>query len=128
MKSHCRQALVVSSKPLHCAALEANLAQEGFLVTLAATAREGFFAAEKRSFDVVVVDYETPQGTGVDLARQLRYVEQYSDTPIILLAGKMGEPEAKKLRDNWWMFVANEPYNFAALVHAVAQYFPQPAH
>ena len=28
-------------------------------------------------------------GTGVDLARQLRHLEQYGDTPIVLLAMKM---------------------------------------
>jgi CheY-like chemotaxis protein len=116
MKMKCNQALVVTSNFVHRTMLEFNLAKIGFVVTLASDAKEGFKLAEKHDYNLVVTDNLTPHGTGVDLARQLRYLDQYDETPMVLLAEQADNLDMDYLRRELWLLVVREPCSLADVV------------
>ena len=123
MKPRWNQALVVSSNFVHRTMLEFNLAKHGFLVTLAMDAKEAFRLAEKQHFGLVITDSQTQQGTGVDLARQLRFLGPYDDTPLVLLAEEQEDLDLDYLRNELWMLVVREPCNLAEVVEKLAAFY-----
>ena len=123
MKPRWNQALVVSSNFVHRTMLEFNLAKHGFLVTLAMDAKEAFRLAEKQHFGLVITDSQTQQGTGVDLARQLRFLGPYDDTPLVLLAEEQEDLDLDYLRNELWMLVIREPCNLVEVVEKLAAFY-----
>jgi CheY-like chemotaxis protein len=123
MKTKWNHALIVSDNFVHRSMLEFNLAKTGFVVTLATDAKEAFKLAEKHSYDLIVTDNLTPQGTGVDLARQLRYLEKYDETPMVLLAEETADLDMEYLRRELWLLVVREPCNLVEVVNNLAPLF-----
>ncbi len=123
MKTRWNQALVVGNNFVHRTMLEFNLAKFGFIVTLAMDAKEAFRLAEKQHFGLVITDSQTQQGTGSDLARQLRFLGPYDETPMVLLAGEQEDLDVNYLRDELWMLVVREPCNLAEVVEKLASFY-----
>ncbi|MCC6123775.1 MAG: response regulator [Pirellulales bacterium] len=123
MKSRWNQALVVSNNIVHRTMLEFNLAKHGFVVTLAMNAKEAFLLAEKHHFGLVITDFQTPQGAGVDLARQLRFLGPYDETPLVLLADERDELDLDYVRNELWMLVIREPCNLTEVVEKIAAFY-----
>jgi Response regulator containing a CheY-like receiver domain and a GGDEF domain len=72
-------------------ALEAN---HGMELTAVGTASEARKSLKTDSFDVVVVNYELPDETGIEFAGSLNSSGTDPSIPIILLTGKELEPIA----------------------------------
>ena len=66
--------------------LERGLGERGYRVERAADFPSGSARASLGSFDVIVVDVMLPQGSGLDLCRQIRRRE--NATPILILTAK----------------------------------------
>ena len=64
--------LVVDDEPQILRALTTNLRGAGYEVVRAATAEEALAAAAARLPDAVVLDLVLPDGSGVDVCRELR--------------------------------------------------------
>jgi two-component system KDP operon response regulator KdpE len=75
--------LVVDDEPQILRALQTNLRGAGYDVAIAATAREALAAAAMRPPDAVILDLVLPDGSGVDVARELR---SWSAAPILVLS------------------------------------------
>ena len=123
MKTRWNQALIVTGNFVHRTMLEFNLAKLGFVVTVATDAKEAFRLAEKQHFGLVISDNRTQQGTGVDLARQLRFLGPYDDTPLVLLADEQAELDLDYVRNELWMLVVREPCNLAEVVEKLAAFY-----
>jgi CheY-like chemotaxis protein len=123
MITKCNQALIVSNNFVHRTMLEFNLAKIGFVVTSAMDAKEAFKLAEKHAYDLIVTDNQTPNGTGVDLARQLRYLDKYDETPMVLLAEETADLDMEYLRRELWLLVVREPCNLVEVVNNIAPLF-----
>jgi DNA-binding response OmpR family regulator len=122
------QALVVSTHPVQRGALEFHLAKAGFMVTVTADVNQAFHLAEKQYFDLIVADLKAEGGSGIDLARQLRQLDPYDATPMVLLADQHAELDLDYLRGNLWLLVVREPCNIADLVAKLSRNFsPQQA-
>ena len=72
-------------------ALRVVLREAGFSVEATATAREALDAAAVRPPDAAVIDLMLPDGSGIDVCRELR---SWSRMPIIVLSA-IGEEEQK---------------------------------
>ncbi|MFL5953094.1 MAG: response regulator [Gaiellaceae bacterium] len=83
--------LVVDDEPQFLRALATNLRGAGYEVDAAATASEALAAAGLRPPDAFVVDLLLPDGSGTDLARELR---TWTAAPIVLVSA-LGEEEEK---------------------------------
>ena len=84
--------LVVDDEPQILRALQASLRGAGYDVVTAATATEAISTAAMRKPDAVVLDLVLPDGSGIDVCRELR---AWSDVPVLILSA-VGE-EADKV-------------------------------
>jgi two-component system KDP operon response regulator KdpE len=75
--------LVVDDEPQILRALQTNLRGAGYEVATAASAREALSAAAMRPPDAVILDLVLPDGSGIDVARELR---TWSSAPILVLS------------------------------------------
>jgi two-component system KDP operon response regulator KdpE len=82
--------LVVDDEPQFLRALATNLRGAGYDVQTATTAREALSAAALRPPDAVVLDLLLPDGTGTEVARELR---TWTDVPIVLVSAVGDEDE-----------------------------------
>lgn len=62
------------------------LQEDGHVVDLVGTAEDALWRAGEQSYDVVLLDVELPDGSGVDVVRQLRRAG--STTPVLMLTGR----------------------------------------
>jgi two-component system, OmpR family, KDP operon response regulator KdpE len=82
--------LVVDDEPQFLRALETNLRGAGYDVDTAATAQEALAAAGLRPPDAIILDLLLPDGTGTEVARELR---AWSEAPIVLVSAVGDEAE-----------------------------------
>jgi two-component system KDP operon response regulator KdpE len=82
--------LVVDDEPQILRALQTSLRGAGYDVATAATAQDALAAAAMRPPDAVILDLVLPDGSGIDVARELR---SWSAAPILVLSVVGDEPE-----------------------------------
>jgi two-component system KDP operon response regulator KdpE len=82
--------LVVDDEPQFLRALETNLRGAGYEVETATTAQEALTAAGLRPPDAVILDLLLPDGTGIEVCRELR---AWSEAPIVLVSAVGDEAE-----------------------------------
>ena len=83
--------LVVDDEPQILRALELKLRNAGYAVDTAATARDALAQAAMRPPEAVILDLLLPDGSGTDVARELR---RWSSAPILVLSA-VGEEKEK---------------------------------
>jgi two-component system response regulator HydG len=84
-ESTATHALVVDDDVAVCRLLHRMLSDEQYQVELSHSVADAIGAVEQKSFDVYVLDYKLPDGTGLDVAEWIR--SKGSNAPIILLSG-----------------------------------------
>jgi two-component system KDP operon response regulator KdpE len=80
----------VDDEPQFLRALETNLRGAGYEVETASTAQEALTAAALRPPDAVILDLLLPDGSGTEIARELR---AWSEAPIVLVSAVGDEAE-----------------------------------
>ncbi|TQQ83260.1 response regulator [Halonotius terrestris] len=88
--------LVEDSDFMSMRVVEVLEATHGMSLTAVKTAEEARTRIETGDFDVVVVNYELPDETGIELADSLNAGDEPPEIPVILLTGRELEPIAKK--------------------------------
>jgi two-component system KDP operon response regulator KdpE len=83
--------LVVDDEPQILRALEMKLRSAGYAVETAATAKEALAEAAMRPPEAVILDLLLPDGSGTDVARELR---KWTSAPILVLSA-VGEEKEK---------------------------------
>jgi two-component system KDP operon response regulator KdpE len=91
MSTGGRRVLVCDDELQILRALKVVLREAGFEVEAAATAQEALDAAAVRPPDAAIIDLMLPDGSGVEVCRQLR---SWSDMPIVVLSA-IGDEDQK---------------------------------
>jgi len=86
--------LVVDDDVKICLIIHRMLSDEQYQVEAAHFVADALGAIEKKSFDVYVLDYKLPDGSGFDVAERIR--SKWGASPIILISGY--DPSAVALR------------------------------
>ena len=86
--------LVVDDDIAVCRILHRMLSDERYTVQTCQSVSDALGAIEQKPFDVYVMDYNLPDGSGLDVADRIR--SKGSQAPIILLSGY--DPSAIALR------------------------------
>src|ERR1700722_14991021 len=86
--------LVVDDDMAVCRILQRMLNDEQYQVQISQSVADAKEVIEQKPFDVFVMDYKLPDGTGLDLAERIR--SKGSEAPIILISGY--DPSAVALR------------------------------
>ena len=83
--------LLIEDEPDIRKTLEYNLSREGFDVACASSLSEGKNHINADQFSLILLDLMLPDGTGLDLCRELKSDSEKKTTPIILLTAKDDE-------------------------------------
>jgi two-component system, OmpR family, copper resistance phosphate regulon response regulator CusR len=83
--------LVVEDEPRMATLVKLALEEDGGVVDLAFNANEGRYMAGNALFDLIILDIIMPDGSGLDICRELR--EKRVATPILLLTCKSGKDD-----------------------------------
>jgi DNA-binding response OmpR family regulator len=84
-----KEILVIEDEPQLAQLVEMHLCDAGCRVEVAATGTNGLAKANKRRFDLMVLDLMLPDMDGLDICRQLRAKKDY--TPVLILTARSGE-------------------------------------
>jgi DNA-binding NtrC family response regulator len=93
-KSSGKNVLVVDDDNAVCRIVQRMLSDEQYQVQTSQTVADALGAIEQKPFDACVMDYNLPDGTGLDIAERIR--SKWDATPIILISGY--DPSAVSLR------------------------------
>ena len=92
--------LVEDSEFMSMRVVDALESTHGMELTAVKTASEARKSIKTNRFDVIVVNYELPDETGIEFAGSLNTSGTDPSVPIILLTGKELEPIASDAVDN----------------------------
>ncbi len=108
--------LLIEDHEPSLAVMSKLLRQAGHAVTGATSAASGTAAARRETFDVVISDLGLPDGSGLDVMRQLR--DRYAGRAIALTGYGM-EADVAASRDAGFAEHLTKPVDFAALDAAI---------
>ena len=80
--------LIVDDDPIHRETSRMFLTMYGRKVTLAENGRTGLAVAENGEFDVMIVDLEMPDMTGLEVIAAIRKMPRHRDLPIIMVTSR----------------------------------------
>ena len=109
--------LVVEDEGRMAEVLRQGLAEEGYLVTLAADGRQGLSLAEAGSFDLLILDVMLPGLSGFEIARRLR--ARRDRTPILMLTARDSTRDIVEGLDLGADDYLTKPFSFEVLLARV---------
>lgn len=93
-----RHILVVEDNAALASVVRFNLQRAGFRVSVACNGRVAWEAVQEEDFDLIVTDQQMPEMTGREFCERMRMLDQYRDTPVIMLTAKGMELELPRLK------------------------------
>ena len=85
-----KKILIIEDEPDIRKTIEYNLAREGFEIYTAASLNEGKSILND-TFSLLVLDLMLPDGSGLDLCREIKSTQNLSNIPIVILTAKDDE-------------------------------------
>ncbi|WP_395740915.1 ATP-binding protein [Prosthecobacter sp.] len=92
------------------------LLRRGYEVTMASSCAEAVTLAKEGTYDVIISDLGLPDGSGVDLLKEIR---QFSDVPAIALSGYGMESDMTQTKEAGFATHLTKPVDFQVLTEAV---------
>ena len=83
--------LIIEDEPDIRKTLEYNISREGYEVISASSLSEGREKLQSASFSLLLLDLMLPDGSGLDLCRELKQDKSLSSMPVIILTAKDDE-------------------------------------
>ena len=83
--------LIIEDEPDIRKTLEYNISREGYKVLSASSLSEGKEQINSSDFSLILLDLMLPDGSGLDLCREIKSDKDKSSTPIIILTAKDDE-------------------------------------
>jgi PAS domain S-box-containing protein len=96
------------------------LQDKGYAVATCATVSEALKMASEKQFNLLLSDIGLPDGTGIDLIRQVR---QHSSIPAIALTGFGMEQDINQYKEAGFDAHLTKPVNFQKLEMIINQFF-----
>ena len=108
--------LVIEDEPSVASYLETLLRDASFVPVIRRRPAEALetFVADPDAYDLVITDHLMPEGTGLDLAEDLRALRP--DLPIILTTGNTNNLGTGALQDAYIQAVFQKPLNSEQLL------------
>src|SRR5580704_6541189 len=110
-------ALVVDDDLAVCRILHRMLSDEKYQVQISQSVTDALKAIEQKLFDVYVIDYKLPDGTGLDVAEQIRV--KGSKAPIILISGYDASAVALRAEKLHISDIIEKPFSRETICNAV---------
>ena len=117
-----KRVLIVEDEPDILELINFNLSAEGFLVTTALSAEEGWEKLPKFKPDLVLLDIMLPGKSGLDFCKDLKSEAEYQNIPVIMLTARDSEDDIIKGLDGGADDYVAKPFSPKVLIsriHAV---------
>jgi two-component system chemotaxis response regulator CheY len=92
--------------------------QNHYSITLANDGKEGLKLAESSHFDLIITDVSMPDMSGLEVVKELRKIEAYSTTPILVLTANMEDYQEKSKESGATGWIA-KPFEPGRLLETV---------
>lgn len=106
--------LIIDDDPMVRSAIAAFLKEFGFNIHMASTLAEARESVSTRSYEAVIIDQLLPDGSGIDLIRELRAIS--ADMAIVVITGAADVPLAVKAMQEGADNFLPKPVNFDGLL------------
>ena len=120
-----QRALVVDDEPAFREVLTVFLEGQGFEVRLASDGPTGLAAFNAEPFDLILVDFQMPGLTGLEMATEVRRTNP--QIPIALITGIAGTLEAEAVAQAGITRIFPKPFDLNELVNWLQSLFPPPS-
>jgi two-component system chemotaxis response regulator CheY len=118
MKGGRRILLVDDSAPARRRLAE-TLSANGFDVSEASEGIEGLYRARATSFDMVITDIHMPAMNGLAFLRELRKLNTYDGTPVIVLTSDISKDRIQEVRQAGGSAWLEKPPNLSTIADLV---------
>lgn len=109
--------LVADDSPDNCAIVAFFLERSGYLAVTAQSCQETLERLEEEQFDIVLLDMYLPDGTGADIARQIR--ARHGSLPLIGFTASAADEDTNALRSSGCAAIIPKPVSRKDLLAAV---------
>jgi DNA-binding NtrC family response regulator len=109
--------LVVDDDIAVCRILHRMLSDEQYQVQISQSVADALGAIDRKPFDVFVMDYKLPDGTGLDVAERIR--SKGSEAPIILISGYDASAVALRAEKLRIFDIIEKPFSRATICNSV---------
>jgi CheY-like chemotaxis protein len=108
--------------------LRLRLREYGVELLLAAEGMEGYRRAFTSPADVILLDYELPNGNGDYVLGRLKDNPVTNEIPVIVLTGRHDKMIERKMYSLGAVCFMTKPYSWPNLWQEIRKYLPEPAH
>ncbi len=118
--------LVVEDDLLNRMFLSATLEANGYEVRMATDGEHVIAAAREFEPDLITMDINLPNVSGVELIRQLRAIPRFRDVPVIAITAYVGRYEERAIERAGASGFLAKPISIKSLLDSVAAQLEQP--
>jgi len=118
-----KKILVVDDEPDVASLLTLMLKSQGYKVITAGDGQEALEKARAEVPDLILLDIMLPRLDGYKVARMLKFDENFSHIPIIMLTAKIQEKDRKTGLEMGADAYITKPFDTAALLEKVKETF-----
>lgn len=119
-----KQALVVDDSTTMQEMVSFTLTKAGFEVTRASNGKEALKSLGARQFALVVTDLNMPEMDGISFIKNLRAIDAYRFTPVLMLTTEGGDDRKNQGRAagaSGWLTKPFDPEKLIAVVNKVVR-------
>jgi PAS domain S-box-containing protein len=115
--------LYVEDNPINVELMDAALSRsEGVIVDTAATGRAGVASALARQPDLILLDIDLPDMSGLEVLYELRHHESLARVPCVAVSANAMGPEVRRALDCGFDRYLTKPFSVAKLLMLVESY------
>jgi DNA-binding NtrC family response regulator len=118
-KSSGNNVLVVDDDKAVCRIVQRMLSDEEYQVQTSHSVADACRAIDQKLFDAYVVDYKLPDGSGFDVAEQIR--SKGSEAPIIVISGYDTNSVASRAEQFYIFDFLQKPFSRATICNALGR-------
>lgn len=115
-KPKVARVLIVDDAPGVTDVLGMKLEREGYEAVIARTAATAYEFLEAGEFDLILLDIQLPDGSGMEMLKQLRQRRSQLDTPIIMISGLDQTSDVVSSLKNGANDYITKPFDLAVVV------------
>ena len=119
--------LVIDDSSTNIVLLEAILAEKGYLIDTALSAKEAFVRIAKQLPDLILLDLLMPKVNGFDFLEQLRRNDKTRNTPVIVVSALTDEENINRTFGFGAVDFVKKPIDIQYLVNRVEKVLQQNA-
>ena len=121
-----KSVLVIDDESSVGTLLKINLRQKGFNVETAESGAEGILKAEKKHFDLIILDVALPGMDGIEICQTLKELDRYSVVPIVMISSRSDSVTMEKAKLAGAAEYMVKPFTFEDLIYRVEDLLARP--